>query len=690
MLGEIILHGDDLLFPVNLLVTAIGSEGTVKSAITRKQIISVKRGLYAFSALGQWQTKVLSFLGYNSFERLLADIKAGQQSQQQNETKAAIEWLPSKWATFYIGTDEHFYLTQLPIDGAKARDLAHGMAILRLMAACERKSDIKLLTGLNTKDELIHAVALKIKELNLYGLPASYDRLRCKLYDYQAAIKANNDPREVLISRKFGNTNTLKRTEEHEALMLEFYCNPKKLDIFESYNNYAYTIKKELGLEPLSLSAMKAFLNTEEIKLEVSRSRHGNSYYEVFVRPFMLRKEPEFSFSLIAGDGWMPGHSVKHTFNGKTKVGGMTVWVWFDWRSSAILSYKIGPSESSDMIRRSFRDILNLHGGKVPMSVMMDKKWTENPETARMLEKAGVIIQDKRAYNPKASKAERFNKELNKIHRRIDEFWVSMTNHTANFTHNPEHVREGKALEESEFRAMIRDVVNIHNNTPLKRLNGKTPLQEAADSVNPNSKTLDALHRTWIFGDKTIVTVKNGWFKIQIASKKYEFILSDPLALATNNVKNGRVKVYYDEAFMDTVDIYSFTDEDSDMDDRYLCTCQTAARVNAAHVEMTEADEHILGQHLQRGKKVDAFIDDKAAKREKVMKSLSLDTASVHSVSQERYKEALGSDMAKLYSDFYEDVDREEGVAVIVKPAAKTMTAKEKLALMEKQYRTED
>jgi hypothetical protein len=610
-------------------------------------------------------------------EELLELIISDETKKSQSNSEISQLSLPEKWACNYIGIDEKYFQDKYnvnydPAKGNRARDLATGMAILRFIYS-NRDRVIRLSnTGFEKMEDLIQAICenLKNRKTKLYGLPTSYSRLRLYYYDYAKKVENGEEPRDILVSERYGNDNAQKFDEIHMAVLKEVYLRTNKPDKYACWNDYRQIMLQEYAMEPVEYSRFKQKCNTNEIRMLAGKVREGREYYEVVIRPFHLRKAPEFNLSLISGDGWEPGRGILHKVkdkDGKIKevVSTMNVWYWMDWKSTAILGWRISHAESGHDIRQSFRDIMNLHGGYCPRSVMLDKRWAEDANNKRMFEKAGVFIQPKRSYNPKSNLIERLNKEMNKHHRKLDENWVNMTpGYSQANRHNKEAVNL-TPMQYDEFVEMITTIFNTHNNVALKNLNGKTPLEDLYSNINPECKVFNEIERLWIFGQKRIETVyNNNTFKIQIASKKYQFVLPEDhiASFIKRDVKYNKVRVYFDEKFMETADIYEFSDENDDTFDRYICTCQNAdsIRYTSAQVEMKDDDWTKFHKQQKRAKIVDEYIKKDLEEKEQILDATNFDRASVYKVSQEKYKEANSTEMGKMYTQYYEEVENEE------------------------------
>ncbi|MEQ8685469.1 MAG: hypothetical protein RIE86_09255 [Imperialibacter sp.] len=616
--------------------------------------------------------------------RLIADLKAEQATVVQANLSSFFDALPEKWAAFYQGTDELYFQNEFNVNRHaaynKAKDLSTCVAILRfLVSVGSGATEVEAKTGYPSKKDLQEAVLEHIKAMGLKGLPHSWDRLRKYESQYKKLSQSDTnpspsgggaqraegvDPRTVVVSGHQGNTSAQKFDEVQRTALLETYLRPHKPDKLECWMDFKALLVKEENMAEdkiISYSRFKQITLERDIALLAAKCRGGSSYYETFVRPFILGKKPEYSMSLVAGDGWQPGRSVKFKWrNPKTgqtvdRQGTMNVWLWFDVKSSFIYSHSVEPFETGNQIRQSFRDIIALQG-KCPASVIIDKKWKEQSDTKRMFEKAGVKIENKRAYNPKSNPAERNNKELNKHHRRIDKFWVDMTNNMAEWKHNEEHVRQGKAMEEAEFREMIYQIIERHNYTARKSLGGRTPYEVSQEAIFPQCQSFSPLELTWIFGETTRTTVRNWDVKIEIATRKYHFCIMDadmPTYYRNQHRHDNWVRVYYDERYMDTVDIYSITDEHDTTGDKYICTAINAdqIRVNKATVE--EPLDHRFDLQRQRQEAVDQIIADELEHHQQMKDSLGWDEAAVMSVSQERYKEAHSNAVAQQYRNFH-------------------------------------
>jgi hypothetical protein len=696
------VHGNDLKVSIQLIIKAIGSEGSVKSAVARKSIVAVERGWYSFRSLEGygWGDRIISPLtpeGGTAGARLptvsnlewlkmMLQMELAEKEVLENRNKEAE--LGVLWGKYYVSEDVVWFLGKLADSvadglGKKCRDLAMGKAVMLFLAHNTTKVACKKI-GYKSFDALLQAVGNELGRLRIYGMPESYHGIKKKYYNSPFTNYYNPTPnpspkggessarkqglefsgdleelRNWMIPGTFGNDNREIMNETHKALIRDFYAKSNKLDKLTVYERYVEEMPK-VGVDSVvGYSTVKKYLNKNEVMLEIAGERHGKAWFENNIRPFGHRKITPHSLTMVAGDGWQAGRSVIYkvkNFRGEwvDTRGTMNTWFWYDWKTGAILSHLIYPSENSHQIRHSMRHLVSFWK-KVPRAAMIDKKWMKNVETVRLFERIGCEIQEKKAYNPKENKAERYNKGVNKFHRMLDEHWANMTpGYSDDNRHNPEHTRGAKAMPLAEFEQMIMQIIHLVNHTRKESLGGRTPMEVFESSIDPDCHSIDALTMSYAFDDYRIETVRNGVIAIKINAVKYEYMIEDWNGFMAHNIVGNRVRVYYDEKFMESVRVFAFEDEKNADNDRYICEAITLERFEGIKVAQTNADKNIMGLHARWGKGVDDFVEDKRALRKKLLLDAQLDTASVHAVSQDRYKEAQSQSMAMAYESYME------------------------------------
>ena len=211
-----------------------------------------------------------------------------------------------------------------------------------------------------------------------HKLPASKESLRRKLDDYM------KKGFECLISKKLGNSNTLKVPEAGGKLMIALKRSRVPIytdsQIFEEYNRRA--VKN--GWKPLqSPNTVKQYLHRPEVEPKWYAAVYG----ELAAKQKFDRKHktlmPECRDALWYGDGT----KLNLYFKGRDKNGKpakMTAMVYevIDAYSEMLLGYAIGAVENSDLQRRAFRMAIERAGYK-PFEIVTDNQGGQKKNEAR-------------------------------------------------------------------------------------------------------------------------------------------------------------------------------------------------------------------------------------------------------------------------------------------------------------------
>lgn len=211
-----------------------------------------------------------------------------------------------------------------------------------------------------------------------HTLPAGKEALRRKLDEYM------KEGFSCLISKKLGNSNTLKVPEEGGKLMIALRRSRvpvyTEMQIFEEYNRRA----EKKGWKKLqSPNTVKQFLNRPEI----APKWYAAVYGELAAKQKFDRKHrtvlSEKSDALWYGDGT----KLNLYFKGRDKSGKlvkMTAMVYevIDAYSEMLLGYSIGPVENSDLQRRAFKMAIQ-RSGHCPFEIVTDNQGGQKKNEAR-------------------------------------------------------------------------------------------------------------------------------------------------------------------------------------------------------------------------------------------------------------------------------------------------------------------
>ena len=399
--------------------------------------------------------------------------------------------------------------------------------------------------------------------------------------------------------------NTLINVNEfHAKTLIALYTLSglhNKLDFEQTFLRYTSICKKE-GVEPVHISTVKKFLNRKEIKYWcINKERDGKKGSDTHDRQ-LSGKKPDYSLSKGGYDGFQVDF--------RTKIGNkqvmLTVVAVFDYRSEAITGYDVGLVEDGLMVRNMYRNHLNTTGGRSYIEIESDRfSGNLTSDTRSIFEQCCKYITQPapndpiyaKAPNPKARYVERLIQEFNRLTQSFPG-WKGTNFYTKDASRRPNEDRAaGTAVPtiEEGIQQIIK-LVNIYNNQPIKKFNGQSRMQVFNQSINPDALEIPVWKRAMILNQHTITTVRNGVIEITVNRRKYEYVFEDFQDKISFLLKGDKVKVYYDETTMETVDIFG-------KDELHLGTLKPLIRVNRAKAEQTEQDKINFGRQIGRAKK---------------------------------------------------------------------------------------
>ena len=228
------------------------------------------------------------------------------------------------------------------------------------------------------KWDAIHNTSEMLRRDFEHTLPAGKESLRRKLDEYM------KEGFSCLISKKLGNSNTLKIPAEGGKLMIALRRSRVPIyteqQIFEEYNRRA----AKMGWKPLqSPNTVKQYLSRPEIE----QKWYAAVYGELAAKQKFDRKHrtvlPEKSDTLWYGDGT----KLNLYFKGRDKNGKlvkMTAMVYevIDAYSEMFLGYSIGPVENTDLQRRAFKMAIQ-RSGHCPFEIVTDNQGGQKKNEAR-------------------------------------------------------------------------------------------------------------------------------------------------------------------------------------------------------------------------------------------------------------------------------------------------------------------
>ncbi len=634
--------------------------------------------------------------------------------------------------------DYNFYFTKAGLTNtpaatveAKAMELTQAAGWLRLLARMDSKQQLKTL-GFTKKDELREAVLNTVMPLKLYGLRVSNGRvlqqkelafakaLEVMANEVEGATKhqlqvlANQRALLTLVPKRTGLDNARKigkkqgengalvaigeridGAEWHANTIIHLFMNPgsgNKFDLKEVHRRYERRCEAE-GKTPVSLTGMKGFLDVDSVRLHTAWERHGHANLDKYL-PQARRERPTYSLSKGGYDGFSVDFYTQ-VGTGKDKATVMlTVVAVFDYHSEAITGYAVGLVENGRLVRDMYRNHLKQVGGRSFIEIESDRfAGNTSGDTTQLFSRACQYVtrpvpNDTRgkAPNPKARFAERLLEEVNRLAQSIPN-WKG-TNITAidpNRKPNPDYASDAIAASTLELGIkQINELISVYNHQKLEKWNDKTRWDVLQADFNPEAPVLDELAQATLLSQHTVTTVRHAAVSITVNKKVYEYEFPAFGRYTHLMGKGMKVRVYYDETDMTSVDVFGFTDAKDTGTDMWLTTLKRGQRMQMAKAEQTHDDMVLLGQKEAQRANLRDDIDRKQLELEAVryeldvpaginLKSLKAMVYGARMTSGAvedfgtRYAEVLNSPAAVAQMEYYQDATlRDQGMRVPV------------------------
>lgn len=350
--------------------TAVMTLINYKNLINRKKIEVLRRGCNCTPALVEYASLPTRFK-----EAFVA--KYGDPEQMMRDDKPHLA-MNAEAREYYAGVTlpDGKHLTQELIEEYTLN--ASVLDLLRDGLMAQKAGRKRLGSTTPVSWDGIWQTSEMLREEFGHKLPASKESLRRKLDDYM------KKGFECLISKKLGNSNTLKVPEAGGKLMIALKRSRVPIytdsQIFEEYNRRA--VKN--GWKPLqSPNTVKQYLHRPEVEPKWYAAVYG----ELAAKQKFDRKHktlmPECRDALWYGDGT----KLNLYFKGRDKNGKpakMTAMVYevIDAYSEMLLGYAIGAVENSDLQRRAFRMAIERAGYK-PFEIVTDNQGGQKKNEAR-------------------------------------------------------------------------------------------------------------------------------------------------------------------------------------------------------------------------------------------------------------------------------------------------------------------
>ena len=500
--------------------TAVMTLMNYKNLVKRKRIEVLRRGCNCTPALIKWESLPERFK--ESFR-----TKWGDPEQMMRDDKPHIA-MNDEAKEFFEGVvlANGKRLTQELIEEYTLN--ASILDLLRDALMAQRAARKRLNNRTPVKWEGIWQTSERLRKGFNHTLPAAKDSVRRKLEDYIA------NGYGCLISKKLGNTNTLKIPEEGGRLMIALRRSRvpiyTEVQIFEEYNRRAV----KAGWKPLkSPNTVKQFLHRPEIEPKWWAAVYG----ELSAKQRFDRKHktlmPEMRDALWYGDGT----KLNLYFKGRDKNGKpakMTAMVYevIDAYSEMMLGFAIGPVENSDLQRRAFRQAIERAGYK-PFEIVTDNQGGQKKNEARgFMSKICRCYRTTAPHNPQSKSIEsvfgRFQSQV--LHRDWRFTGQNVTATSIDSRANKEFIEDNvdNLYTFEEMCAAYAEYREMWNDMPHHRA-GKSRREVYFASMNPETSKVtrgDIVDMFWQETELPSEFTSSG-ITIQVGGQRYTYEVFD-------------------------------------------------------------------------------------------------------------------------------------------------------------------
>ncbi|HRO75594.1 MAG TPA: transposase family protein [Crocinitomicaceae bacterium] len=426
------------------------------------------------------------------------------------------------------------------------------------------------------------------EELKMWLIPKSYGNTSARIWGREENKMVNT------------NTGEVAKIDIHERIAFFHWINigkGNKLNKRQVYDYYKAEIES-LGLQPVSLSTMKSYINKRRMFLSLERD--GESEFNDKYAPYVPAERLKYSGSQWNADysGTKLGYWGKK--NGKPHVYTLQVLRIIDTATGYWLSYAIADkNESQETTIEGFKKAIE------PLQKTAFELITDNggsftgSKVALRLSKLFVKHRKIQLGNKQANPAENFVRRVSELSREFDN-WVQLgfvssfknSNSVANADYAKQGVLASKedAIEQLEY---LRERWNDEKDLRTK----KTRYEAFIENQHPDLQELSKESRFFAFANHTEVNVAEcrGIIAVQLNYGEYKYQFDDfGSALET-------ISKYCTDQKMNVIVAYSAEEAHiySTKGD-YIMALKRAGLTHKSFAEKTWETEENLNTHLAR------------------------------------------------------------------------------------------
>lgn len=610
---------------------------------------AIKKGLYrARSTDGEtWRSinhpsdKRVKLIDYRSIP---TTTKSTYGIPSEEELRQMLEELKREEASVLLtrkvkqaeNADDHAYYIMAGLKAREAKGYMSAAAWLRVLDAPKGKADVRALglPGIETKEALLDLALVCIqadKPLGLHKV-GSVQILRRKVADWRKAGGSRERELQCLVHkhRKLatlglkGNQGHRKVTPAIEEAIVARYIglhDDVKLNFEQLWIEYHSWVEQgyilldagtgEIIENPpaLSVSSIKNVLYKADNTPLIRMFRDGSKAYRDAARPFVRRKAPAFSLSLVSCDGETSPFAMPPRKGSAAPIR-PTAYLIFDTASQALIGKAIGLREDKQLMERAFYDMLITTGGLAPMEAQLDnfgKKYRD--EMSQMI----PVVSFAKPYNAQEKFVEsiigRFEQDvLRTIPGNVGQ---NITAKTIQSRRNPD--KEAIYYTFEEIEAIYDEAQRRWNSLISKsRGKGKTRWENFQERLNPDAPRISAETMAMLFGHTTAVTIHRGWLSVQHQGEAHLYEVPHYLERLALMPKDMHVRVRLLPHDTSRAWIYRMPKPADPAQDEMICEVIAAQLPSAAKVEQTDADRYTLARLARKGKQMDEALKERA------------------------------------------------------------------------------
>ncbi|NJM14048.1 MAG: hypothetical protein HC896_00445 [Bacteroidales bacterium] len=458
-------------------------------------------------------------------------------------------------------------------------------------------------------------------------LPLTEKNMRNKFRSYQ------RDGYPALLSKKLGNDNSRKVTDDIERLLLSIYTMPNKpyatgdqdTSVHKLYMDFIkgkievcdettgemfdrmQFMDKEGRPVVIGEKTVYNYLNMGLNRVAVDKKRTGNLEYNSTHRPHHHRHAPIYSLSKISlDDRDLP----------RLCVGGERVKAYYsyDVTSGCVIGKSYSRQKDKDLFVDCIRDMfrtISKHGFGVPLQVEVEHHIVNKFKDDLM--KAGNIFPFVRWCNPGNSqekRAEHFNRAKKYGIEKAAQTGIGR--HYAKLEANRPKTNYGEKTKYYEYEEVVSDDLRAideynHQMHPnQKKYPGKTRWQVLVRHVNPDVANINKATLCRFIGNTTETSIRRSQY-CKVKNNKYQIPSAEILdKLLPNNLT---VQAYWlpdDEGGINEVYLYQ--------GGNFICRANRLISYNEATAEQTDADRQAYTEQASYVAQFDKIVKERVNK----------------------------------------------------------------------------